>query len=219
MIEVEQSNADKQESRVFRRDSLSHPPSFNDPHWVQRPQQKPYWQGNGYHTRSRNNYGQGSLRTSYLVPPRCQQQTQIGEDTCDPLPRKDPITGRHPPFLIGLPKQNQPLLVKSFHRNRPKKACTLEDGLIKTVRGKEESLPKENTAGSPKETSAEPAPQPSDTQPKRVVNSQIQTIIHRNRESTKTKNAHPTIAQIEASIFTTLTSKWNSDAWSTTSKL
>jgi hypothetical protein len=31
MIEVEQSNADKQESRVFRRDSCSHPPSFNDP--------------------------------------------------------------------------------------------------------------------------------------------------------------------------------------------
>jgi hypothetical protein len=126
MIEVEQSNADKQESRVFRRDSRSHPPSFNDPHWVQRPQRNPYSQRNGYHTRSRNNYGQGSLRTLYLVPPRRQQQTQIGEDTCDPFPRKDLITGRRPAFFIGPPKQNQPFLVKSFRRNRPKKALPLK---------------------------------------------------------------------------------------------
>jgi hypothetical protein len=207
MIEVEQSNTDKEESRVFRRDSRSHPPSFNDPHWVQRPQQNPYSQGNGYHARSRNNYGQGSLQTSHLVPPRRQQQAQSGEDTCDPLPRKDPFTGRRPPFLIGPPEQNQPFLVKSFLRNRPKNASTLEDSLIKTVIDKEESLPKENTTGSLKETPAEPAPQSSDTQPKRVVDSQIQTIIHRNRESAKIENVHPTVAQIEDMHFYNINTK------------
>ena len=66
---------------------------------------------------------------------------------------------------------------------------------------KEESSPKEKAAGSPKEKSAEPAPQPSDTQPKRVVDSQIQTIIHRNRESAKIKNAYPSVAQIEDMHF------------------
>jgi len=66
---------------------------------------------------------------------------------------------------------------------------------------KEESSPKEKAAGSPKEKSAEPAPQPSDTQPKRVVDSQIQTIIHRNRESAKIKNAYPIVAQNEDMHF------------------
>ena len=150
MIEVEQSNADKQESRVFRRDSRSHPQSFNDPHWVQRPQWNPYLQGNRHHSRSKNNYGQGSLRTSYLAPPRRQQQTQIGEDTCDPLPRKDLITGRHPPFLIGPPQQNKPFLLRYYHRNRPKRVSTLKNGLIKTVMNREESSPKETSAESPK---------------------------------------------------------------------
>jgi hypothetical protein len=201
MMEVEQSNADKQESRVFRRDSRSHPPSFNDPHWVQRPQRNPYSQGNGHHARSRNSYGKGSLRTSYLVPPPHQQQTQIGEDTCDLLLRKDPITRRCPPFLIGPPQHNQPFLVKSFHWNRPKKAYTLEDGLIKTVMNREESSSKESAADSPKETSADSSLQPSNTQPKRVVDSQIQTIIHRSRESTNSRNVHPTIAQIEDMHF------------------
>ena len=66
---------------------------------------------------------------------------------------------------------------------------------------KEESSPKEKAAGSPKEKSAEPAPQPSYTQSKRVVDSQIQTIIHRNRESAKIKNACPSVAQIEDMHF------------------
>jgi len=111
MIEVEQSNTDKQESRVFRRDSRSHPPSFNDSHWVQRPQQNPYLQGNGYHARSRNNYGQGSLQTLHLVPPRRQQQAQSGEDTCDPLPRKDPFTGDVHPSLLGRQNKTNPSLL------------------------------------------------------------------------------------------------------------
>ena len=150
MIEVEQSNTDKQESRVFRRDSRSHPPSFNDPHWVQRPQWNPYLKGNGHHSRSKNNYGQGSLRTSYLAPPQRQQQTEIVEDTCDPLPRKDPITVRRPLFLIGPPQQNKPFLFRYYRRNRPKRVSTLEDSLIKTVMNREESSPKETSAESPK---------------------------------------------------------------------
>jgi hypothetical protein len=79
--------------------------------------------------------------------------------------------------------------------------------LIKTVIDKEESLPKENTTGSLKETPAEPAPQSSDTQPKRVVDSQIQTIIHRNRESAKIENVHPTVAQIEDMHFYNINTK------------
>jgi hypothetical protein len=201
MIEVEQSNADKQESRVFRRDSRSHPPSFNDPHWVQHPQRNPYLQGNGHHARSRNSYGQGSLRTSYLAPPQRQQQTEIVEDTCDPRPRKDPITGRRPLFLIGPPQQNEPFLVRSYCRNRPKRVSTLKDGLLKTVMNREESSPKKTSAESPNETSADSLSQPSDTQPKKVVDFQIQTKIHRKRESTKPRNVHSTIAQIEDMHF------------------
>ena len=72
---------------------------------------------------------------------------------------------------------------------------------------KEESSPKEKAAGSPKEKSAEPAPQPSDTQPKRVVDSQIQTIFHRNRESAKIENVHPTVAQIEDMHFYNINTK------------
>jgi hypothetical protein len=79
--------------------------------------------------------------------------------------------------------------------------------LIKTVIDKEESLPKENTTGSLKETPAEPAPQSSDTQPKRVVDSQIQTIFHRNRESAKIENVHPTVAQIEDMHFYNINTK------------
>ena len=79
--------------------------------------------------------------------------------------------------------------------------------MIKTVIDKEESLPKENTTGSLKETPAEPAPQSSNTQPKRVVDSQIQTIIHRNRESAKIENVHPTVAQIEDMHFYNINTK------------
>jgi len=100
-IDVEQSNADKQESRVFRRDSRSHPRPFNDPHWVQRPRQNLYPQEKGYHTRSGNNYGQGSPRTLHMMPPRRQQQTQTGEDTCNPLPKKIQLLEDIHPSLLG----------------------------------------------------------------------------------------------------------------------
>jgi hypothetical protein len=76
---------------------------------------------------------------------------------------------------------------------------------------KEESLLKENATDSPKEPSKEPSaasvPQSSDTQPKRIVDSQIQTIIHRNREPAKTKNAYPTVAQIEDMHFYNINTK------------
>jgi len=64
--------------------------------------------------------------------------------------RKDLITGRHPPFLIGPPQQNKPFLFRYYRRNRPKRVSTLEDGLIKTVMNREESSPKETSAESPK---------------------------------------------------------------------
>jgi len=64
------------------------------------------------------------LHEHHTWSPRRQQQTQIGEDTCDPLPRKDPITGRRPPFLIGPPQRNEPFLERPYRRNRPKEFPT-----------------------------------------------------------------------------------------------
>ena len=166
MIEVEQSNADKHESRVFRRDSR--PRSFNNLHWTPPPQRDFYPQRNGCHTRPRNNYGRGPLRTSHLVSPRHQQQAQTREDTCDSLPRKNPFTGRRPSFLIG--PQEPTFSTRPFYRYRPRKAPTPDKSLRKVTINQEVSLPQEGPADLPKEPPKEPlvapVPQYSDLQPK-----------------------------------------------------
>jgi len=70
--------------------------------------------------------------------------------------------------------------------------------------------------GSLKKTSAEPAPQHSDTQPKKVADSQTQTTGTENPPITEmhTRQLH----KLRTCISMTSTSKWNSDAWTTTSK-
>jgi hypothetical protein len=207
MIEVEQSKADKHESRVFRRDSRSRP--FNNLHWTPLPQRNFYPQRNGCHTRPRNNYGRGPLRTPHLVSSRHQQQAQTREDTCDPLPRKNPFTGRHPSFLIG--PQEPTFSARSFHRYRPRKALAPDDSLRKTVTNQEMSLPQESKTDSPKEPPKEPlvapVPQPSDIQPKRIVEPQFQTTTYRNRELTRNRNAHLSITQIEGMHFYNIKTK------------
>ena len=143
------------------------------------------------------------------MPPRRQQQAQTGEDTCDPLPRKNPFAGRRPSFLIGPQEPTFP--ARSFRRYRPRKAPLPDDSLRKTVINQEESLPQESKIDSPKdppkEPLAAPVPQPSDTQPKRIVESQLRTVIHRNREPARNKNAHPSIAQIEEMHFYNINTK------------
>ena len=205
MIEVEQSNADKHESRVFRRDSR--PRSFNNLHWTPPPQRNFYPQRNGCHTRPRNNYGRGPLRTSHLVSSRHQQQAQ--EDTRDPLPRKNPFTGRRPSFLIG--PQEPTFSTRPFYRYRPRKAPTPDKSLRKVTINQEVSLPQEGPADLPKEPPKEPlvapAPQSSDLQPKKIVEPQFQTTIYRNREQTRNKNAHLPIIQIEGLHFYNISTK------------
>ncbi len=55
--------------------------------------------------------------------------------------------------------------------------------------------------GSPKETTAEPAPQSSDIQHEKVADSQTKTTAYRIRESPKQRNTLLTIAQIEDMHF------------------
>jgi hypothetical protein len=84
---------------------------------------------------------------------------------------------------------------------------------------KEESSPKEKAAGSPKEKSAEPAPQPSDTQLRGllILKSKPSSIGTENLPRLKMHTLQ--LHKLRICIFTTLTLKWISDAWSTTSKL
>ncbi len=73
------------------------------------------------------------------------------------------------------------------------------------------SLPQKGQTDSPKEPSKEPlaapVPQSFDTQPKRIVESQLQTVTYRNREPTRNRNAHLTIAQIEEMHFYNVNTK------------
>jgi len=73
------------------------------------------------------------------------------------------------------------------------------------------SLPQEGPADLPKEPPKEPlvapAPQSSDLQPKKIVEPQFQTTIHRNRELTRIKNAHLPIVQIEGLHFYNISTK------------